>query len=129
MFLQYFESEYIKSTHCTWYEGIAPHRPSTNNALESINNSIKKTHTLRKRETLAHFLAKACIILNDWSLDRVYGTDQIKYFYNSPELSAELWENADQYINEKPSVRYLKSQDCFLVSRKEINPERVLRQH
>ncbi len=27
------------------YEGICPHCPSTNNALETTNNSIKTTHT------------------------------------------------------------------------------------
>ena len=48
IFLEYFEAEYINSAHSTWYEGIAPHRPSTNNALEA-----KKTHT--RFETARHW--------------------------------------------------------------------------
>ena len=65
------------------------------------------------------------VILKYWSLHRVHGTDQIKLFYESPELTSELWECSDQYVNEKPSVRYLRSKECFLVPRKEIYPERV----
>ena len=125
VFLDYFEKEYITSAHSTWYEGIAPHRPSTNNALEAVNNSIKATHTLRQRENLSHFLSKVCEILNDWSLDREHGTDQIKFFYETPEINAELWQQADTYIKENPSIKHIKSQECFLVSRREVDSQRV----
>ncbi len=35
------------------YEGICPHCPSTNNALETTNNWIKTTHTFRERVSLS----------------------------------------------------------------------------
>ena len=57
-FLDYFNNEWIESSNNGWFEGIANHVPSTNSALESVNNTIKKIHTKRTRFTLGHFLTK-----------------------------------------------------------------------
>ncbi|CAF2152090.1 unnamed protein product [Rotaria magnacalcarata] len=40
-FIQYFQNEWL-TTHNAWYEGVGHFAPSTNNALEAINNVIKK---------------------------------------------------------------------------------------
>jgi hypothetical protein len=41
--------------NCYWYEGAGPGIPSTNNALESINASLKQEETFRKRKGLNEF--------------------------------------------------------------------------
>lgn len=40
-FIAYFKKQWL-GRHCNWYEGAAMYTPSTNNALEGYNGSIKK---------------------------------------------------------------------------------------
>lgn len=42
-FVSYFEREWL-GPHCNWFEGSAAYTPSTNNAQESHNATIKKNH-------------------------------------------------------------------------------------
>lgn len=62
LFFEYLEKE--------WYEGASIHAPSTNNALESFNNVIKSSYTLRDRFSFSVFLGKLDTMLSNWSLDR-----------------------------------------------------------
>jgi len=56
-FLEYMNARWF-STHSNWFEGEAESiTPSTNNALESFNNVIKKEHTFREKLTVARFRA------------------------------------------------------------------------
>lgn len=54
-FVVYFKKEWL-GAHCNWFEGAADYTPSTNNALESHNATIKKKITLRRRLPMNEFL-------------------------------------------------------------------------
>lgn len=54
-FVEYFEKEWLGS-HSNWFEGAAQYTPSTNNALESHNATIKRNITFRRRLPLEEFL-------------------------------------------------------------------------
>ncbi|RNA42336.1 hypothetical protein BpHYR1_033112, partial [Brachionus plicatilis] len=68
-FLRYFESEWLLK-HPGWNEGFLSDGPSTNNGLESINSTIKKNHSFRKRLPLHQFLSLAKDIIKHWSKRR-----------------------------------------------------------
>lgn len=55
-FVDYFKKEWLGS-HSNWFKGAAQYTPSTNNALESHNATIKRTITFRRRLPLEEFLA------------------------------------------------------------------------
>lgn len=54
-FVEYFKSEWL-GTHSNWFEGAASYTPSTNNALESHNATIKRKVTFRRKLPLNEFL-------------------------------------------------------------------------
>lgn len=54
-FIQYFQKEWL-GAHVNWFEGAAVYTPSTNNALESHNATIKKKVTFRRKLPLGEFL-------------------------------------------------------------------------
>ncbi|CAF4753768.1 unnamed protein product, partial [Rotaria sp. Silwood2] len=68
-FLNYFDNEWLKSND-GWYEGLQLYTPSTNNALEAINKTIKADGTFRGRLVLSRFLTIASNIVNNWSIER-----------------------------------------------------------
>lgn len=111
LFFEYFENEWIDSLQNAWYEGAGTHVPSTNNALESFNRVIKANHTLRERFSLSVFLSKLVEMLQSWSIDR----SSSKKFYPLPEISTELWEASDEYIDSKPQVKYLTNENVYLL--------------
>lgn len=51
--IEYFNNTWIEHNK-NWFEGYMHQTPSTNNALESFNNVIKKEQTLRERLDLGH---------------------------------------------------------------------------
>ncbi len=61
-----------------WYEGLAIRVPSSNNALESTNKSIKVVYTLRERTGLGHFLSKLVEIVQGWTKDYDVGEQIFK---------------------------------------------------
>ncbi|CAF2148675.1 unnamed protein product [Rotaria magnacalcarata] len=66
IFINYFQDEWLTTLH-GWYEGVGHFTPSTNNALESTNNVMKKERTLRERLPLSRFKVLACEIVEKWS--------------------------------------------------------------
>jgi hypothetical protein len=94
-FLAYFKQEWIVQ-HPGWYEGYAPGVPSTNNALESTNGSIKKDCTIRKRLALARFLELVeTKIIMEWSTNR--NPDKPispVLFVTATPISHQLWVDA-----------------------------------
>src|SRR6185312_3248873 len=53
-FLDYFTQQWIYDNK-GWYEGFAPGKPSTDNALEA-NNDVIKDDVARQRQSLGRFL-------------------------------------------------------------------------
>ena len=69
-FLKYFKSEWINK-NSGWYEGFSPEIPSTNNALESFNRTIKEQHMFGNRSPVGQFFEQIKNdIVRNWSLDR-----------------------------------------------------------
>ena len=68
-FLEYLETEWLGSNSGR-YEGVRHLVPSTNNAVESINNDIKRDGTLCERLNLADFWATYKQIVMNWSMER-----------------------------------------------------------
>lgn len=54
-FVDYFEKEWL-GPHSNWFEGASHYTPSTNNALESHNATIKRKVTFRRKLPLNEFL-------------------------------------------------------------------------
>lgn len=68
-FIQFFQEEYVDQ-RANWYEGAALGYPSTNNALEATNSTIKKEFTFRERLPLKQFIETAEEIVRRWSVER-----------------------------------------------------------
>lgn len=54
-FIEYFKDQWLGSL-VNWFEGASEYTPSTNNALESHNATIKRKVTMRRRLPLNQFL-------------------------------------------------------------------------
>lgn len=65
-FAEYFVKTWINSRENGWYEGFSDFI-SNNNGLESINKTIKKVHTIRRRMKFPEFVKTAADIVNHWS--------------------------------------------------------------
>ena len=64
--------------------------PSTDNALESVNGTIKSIFTLREILPVNQYLASAVAMLRDWSRDR----EGVKPFCDGIDISDKCWQMA-----------------------------------
>lgn len=101
-FLNYINQEWL-SKNRNWYEGASGQMPSTNNALESSNRSIKDKHTLRERQSLSKFKIVAVEMVTSWSV--TYKNKQ-KVFQQRPTIDLPLWTKAYQWakLNKKLAI-------------------------
>ncbi|CAF0960439.1 unnamed protein product [Brachionus calyciflorus] len=70
-------------------------------------------HTLKERVPLSQFLERLKIILNRWSVDRV---ERVKFEFE-PRMEDELWKNTLDYITLNPTVKYVKADELYLLSK------------
>lgn len=84
-FVRYFKTNWLDKND-NWYMGASPGSPSTNNALESFNNIIKKKATLRKKLPLSRF------IIEMWSRDMSFDSEP------------KTWLAAYTFIKEKRKI-------------------------
>ncbi|KAI6192878.1 SWIM-type domain-containing protein [Aphelenchoides fujianensis] len=74
----YFRKQWIESAHFRWFEGASVF-PSTNNALESTNRTIKDSHTLRERLPFFEFTQVVeRMVSTDWSAGRPMPADVVE---------------------------------------------------
>lgn len=66
-FVEYFEKQWL-GAHSNWFEGAAQFTPSTNNAVESHNASIKRKITLRRRLPFNQFVSSMKQLVNEISM-------------------------------------------------------------
>ncbi|CAF4547030.1 unnamed protein product, partial [Rotaria sp. Silwood2] len=92
----YFDNEWLRSND-TWYEGLQLYTPSTNDALEAINKTIKDDGTFRERLVLSRFLTIASNIVNNWSIERDTSSINVKLFATEPTISLQLWTSSYQW--------------------------------
>jgi hypothetical protein len=95
-FLDYFQKEWLESNN-GWYEGIQLYVPSTNNALEATNRTIKDDGTFRERHALSRFLQIASDIVKNWSKERDPSSVNAKVFAREPNISLSLWTSSYQW--------------------------------
>lgn len=65
-FVAYFKMQWL-GVHSNWFEGAADYTPSTNNAVESHNATIKRKVTFRRRLPLKEFLIAMKTMTSDVS--------------------------------------------------------------
>ncbi|CAF2081129.1 unnamed protein product [Rotaria magnacalcarata] len=118
-FLNYFDNEWIKSND-GWYEGIQLYAPSTNNALEATNKTIKDDGTFRERHVLSRFLIIGCNIVNNWSNERDIKSINAKIFATEPTISLELWTLSYQWAKSTKDIICISndsSKTCYIPAR------------
>ncbi len=102
-FISYFKSEWLEK-HPGWFEGVSLFVPSTNNALESTNRTLKDKVN-RKRLALAVFLSNANKIVSGWSYDRDDSNVNAKNFATEPTISHQLWTKSYQWAKQKKEIK------------------------
>ncbi|CAF4537726.1 unnamed protein product [Didymodactylos carnosus] len=102
-FLQYFDDEWLQSNP-GWYEGVRLYTPSTNNALEAINRTIKDDGTFRERHVLSRFLTTASDIVRNWSIDRDPSSTNLKQFATEPTITLQLWTFSYQWAKSNKNI-------------------------
>ncbi|CAF3896417.1 unnamed protein product [Rotaria sordida] len=99
-FLNYFDYEWL-TLNDGWYEGLQLNTPSTNNALEATNRTIKDDGTFRERHVLSRFLAISSNIIYNWSTERDPLSVNAKLFAIEPTISLELWTSSYQWAQSR----------------------------
>ena len=66
-------------TNGNWYEGCAVHSPSTNNALEKFNQTIKSRYTNRKRLTILEFIRLGVAVAEDYAFEKERVPSKVRY--------------------------------------------------
>jgi hypothetical protein len=109
-FLKYFADEWLVETNRGWYEGVALFVPSTNNALEATNRTIKDDSTFRERFSLSRFLSLATTIVYNWSYERDPTNINVKLFASEPTISLNLWTKSYEWA--KSSKDIIGEEEC-----------------
>lgn len=108
-FLDYLEIDWF-TTHLGWYEMHAPGVPSTNNALESFNATIKREETLRERMPLSQFLPLCLESSTRWS--EPYGED--KQIAATPTYTLADWTDAYAWVKLNKTVTVKEQADTTM---------------
>lgn len=110
-FLAYFETEWILS-NLGWYEGVEIYTPSSNNALESVNNVIKTNDTYREQLPLDAVLPVITDLVHHWSRKRDPTMVNNKIFQESTTISAELWKSSVAYAKQDKPMISISCANC-----------------
>lgn len=101
-FLDYMNGLWF-SSHINWFEGVEPASmtPSTNNALESFNNTIKKEFTLRQKMPVARFRTTFFKMVE--KISKTY--DSTKKIATTPALPHALWVKSYQWARSNKPIK------------------------
>lgn len=111
-FITYFKEEWIMKNP-NWYLGASEGYPSTNNALEAFNRSIKDSHTLRERIPLSRFRAVTFDMVKQWSENY-----KVESFSRTPFIELPDWTLAYQWAKLNKKVKTIDTtaqQKTYLV--------------
>jgi hypothetical protein len=118
-FLEYFETEWIKSTNMGWYEGFTDGMiPSTSNGLESKNGKIKDVYTIRARMDIGPFLHLLVKMVRNWSQDAATKENEFKDVFRVTDKSYEL---AFTYLVQEPVIKRIGNSNTFICTNKEFS--------
>lgn len=108
-FAEDFRDNYVLKNN-GWYEGLIARTPSTNNACESFNQSLKQHQTHHNRKGLAEFLGKAIDYVQERSTEYKYTKDPPK---TTIEINDELLEKGWAYsLSDKKIVSKTGANGC-----------------
>lgn len=86
-FTDYFGLNWV-TKNGDWFEGVRFFTPSTNNALESFNDKLKKDFDFRGRPSFNQFKAKVFQVMHLLSCEY---RDNVKSFKNEPKIDRAAW--------------------------------------
>lgn len=105
-FIKYFEQEWLINNP-NWFLGAAATlSPTTNNALEAFNKSIKDHNTMRERFPLSRFLTVAKEMVTQWSNDINENS-----LPQTHEIELKEWTEGYRWARQNVKVKTLTS-DC-----------------
>lgn len=91
-----------------WFEGFAHKTPTTNNALESFNNVIKREQTLRQRIDLAQFRVVLFDMVRQWTVEYEKGLNKVSL---DQSISLELWTNS--YNFARSNIKIIRTKNSL----------------
>lgn len=96
-FVTYFKTQWL-GAHRNWFEGASEYAPSTNNALESHNATIKRRVTFRRRLPLEEFLPTMLSMASEISKQF---TDGLRDVATEPKITRELMMRSAEMVNNQ----------------------------
>lgn len=110
-FYSYFKKQWIDK-NCDWYNGYGnftlPKCPTTDNALERFNLTIKTHYTLRKKLLTRVFIRKVGKIIRDYSNRRINNNMD---FSPEPVPSIASWQMAYNWVKLRKSIKSTNGSD------------------
>ena len=93
----------------TWYEDFFMFAPSTNNACEAINRTIKDEHTFRERLPMSTFKEIMMKMVNTWS--KAYQGE--KKLIEIPTIELKTWTEAYNWNKAAKGIITLEEDNNF----------------
>lgn len=113
--MNYFRENWI-DINSNWFEGVAKCVPSTNNALESFNLTIKNEQTFRERLEMSLFREKLVNMVKQWSTEYDAGLNEIHH--NEPNISLEIWTKGYNWAKSNVQLTTIAEGDrCTYIPR------------
>ena len=106
--MEYMENQWFTS-HDTWYEGYYMFAPSTNNACEATNRTIKDEHTLRERLPMSTFKERIMEMIKICS--EAYKGE--KQFIQTPTISLNTWTDAYNWNKTAKGIISVEAEDTI----------------
>ncbi|CAF4423464.1 unnamed protein product, partial [Rotaria sp. Silwood2] len=113
-----------------WYAGLQLYAPSTNNALEATNKTIKDDGTFRERHVLSRFLTISSNIIHNWSIERDPSLANARIFATEPTIALQLWTSSYQWAkltkdiicipNDSSKIYYIPARDLKSTTQAEL---------
>lgn len=97
-FEKYFDTEWIEH-HPNWNLSFALRVPSTNNAIEGSNSSIKSNNTFRERKSILEFLNNLLGYVKVWSIND--SSNDSKQITDMPTIPQKYKEEAYQWSRSR----------------------------
>lgn len=105
--MEYFTNEWLVK-HRFWYEGVAQHIPSSNNAQEATHKAIKDKHTIRQRFDLGRFREVLFQMIKQYSCEYTYG---IREVHRKPLIDLPVWTEAYNWARANTTIKITKLRD------------------
>lgn len=112
-FFSYFITSWCER-NSKWFEGVRDRMPSTNNAVESFNNVIKKAYTLRKRLHLGEFFKVMLDMVESESKMRCQTSPNYKVFQLERIISDQCWIQSYEFSRTSEDLFILRVILSFL---------------